>query len=83
MRNMSKHHVIPKVHGGTLEKKNRKYICRRCHNELEQFILLLEGVQQGKRIRRSDEFYRECVKFFIKWRYHEHKNMESPSDNGD
>ena len=85
MRKNTTHHVVPKTHGGKRNKANRLSICRDCHDDLEKFIRILEGMKDGKRIKRSDKFYRECVKFFIQWRYHETKRleeMEPPTDNG-
>ena len=68
MRNMTEHHIVPKCHGGK-GGKNKAPLCRLHHDELEKLILVLEGVVEGERVKRTGTFYHMCLRMYIQWGY--------------
>jgi len=37
-KRMTKHHIIPLSIGGTSKKKNKEYLCDRCHKKLHVLL---------------------------------------------
>jgi len=57
VRPLTKHHVLPKTHYG--HTREIEYICRACHDELEYYIVSVEGRnRRGRRIKLCREVYR-------------------------
>ena len=58
----TRHHLFPKCMFGD---GPRVTVCRSCHNKLENLISELEGMVNGKRIRRQPQFYVDCLIKFL------------------
>lgn len=62
-KNLTRHHVYPKVHFFIDEIE---YICRDCHDDLEYFIIMLEGLTvKGKRRKLKASLYPMIYQIFI------------------
>jgi len=62
-RKLTKHHIYPRTH---FRINEAEYICRTCHDELEYFIVLVEGRNSnGLRNKLKASVYPLIYQIFI------------------